>query len=137
MEALGVDPIYRDKMSGKNAERPQLKEMISYVRRGDTVIVASISRFARNTKDLLELVEQLAAKDAVVISQKEAIDTATPTRKFMLTVFGAVAKLERAYLLQRQREGIELAKTQGKYKGRKRIQSLDFSAVTAQWQAGK
>ena len=87
MEALGVDQIYIDKMSGKNAERPQLKEMMSYVRRGDTVIVESISRFARNTKDLLELVEQLAAKEVVFISQKEAIDTATPTGKFMLTVF--------------------------------------------------
>ena len=87
MEALGVDQIYIDKMSGKNVERPQLKEMMSFVRRGDTVIVESISRFARNTKDLLELVEQLAVKEVVFISQKEAIDTATPTGKFMLTVW--------------------------------------------------
>ena len=136
METLGVDQIYIDKMSGKNAERPQLKEMMSFVRRGDTVIVESISRFARNTKDLLELVEQLAAKEVVFISQKEAIDTATPTGKFMLTVFGAVAELERAYLLQRQREGIEIAKTQGKYKGRKPIQPADLDAVVDQWRAG-
>lgn len=136
MEALGVDQIYIDKMSGKNVERPQLKEMMSFVRRGDTVIVESISRFARNTKDLLELVEQLAAKEVVFISQKEAIDTATPTGKFMLTVFGAVAELERAYLLQRQREGIEIAKTQGKYKGRKPIQPADLDAVVDQWRAG-
>ena len=126
MEALGVDQIYIDKMSGKNAERPQLKEMMSYVRRGDTVIVESISRFARNTKDLLELVEQLAAKEVVFISQKEAIDTATPTGKFMLTV----------YLLQRQREGIEIAKAQGKYKGRKPIQPDDLDVVVDQWRAG-
>ena len=137
MEALGVDQIYIDKMSGKNAERPQLKEMISYVRRGDTVIVESISRFARNTKDLLELVEQLAAKGVVFISQKEAIDTATPTGKFMLTVFGAVAELEREYILQRQREGIEIAKTKGKYKGRKPISSPDFDKVAAQWRRGE
>lgn len=137
MEALGVDQIYIDKMSGKNAERPQLKEMISYVRRGDTVIVESISRFARNTKDLLELVEQLAAKEVVFISQKEAIDTATPTGKFMLTVFGAVAELEREYILQRQREGIEIAKTKGKYKGRKPISSPDFDKVAAQWRRGE
>ena len=136
METLGVDQIYIDKMSGKNAERPQLKEMMSYVRRGDTVIVESISRVARNTKDLLELVEQLAVKEVVFISQKEAIDTATPTGKFMLTVFGAVAELERAYLLQRQREGIEIAKTQGKYKGRKPIQPADLDAVVDQWRAG-
>ena len=110
METLGVEQIYIDKMSGKNSERPRLKEMMSYVRRGDTVIVESISRFARNTRDLLELVEQLAAKGVEFVSQKEAIDTATPTGKFMLTVFGAVAELEREYILQRQREGIEIAK---------------------------
>lgn len=136
MEALGVDQIYIDKMSGKNAERPQLKEMMSFVRRGDTVIVESISRFARNTKDLLELVEQLATKEVVFVSQKEAIDTATPTGKFMLTVFGAVAELERAYLLQRQREGIEIAKAQGKYKGRKSIQPDDIDVVVDQWRSG-
>ena len=136
METLGVEQIYIDKVSGKNAERPQLKEMMSYVRRGDTVIVESISRFARNTKDLLDLVEQLAAKEVVFISQKEAIDTATPTGKFMLTVFGAVAELERAYILQRQREGIEIAKTQGKYKGRNPIQPDDLDAVVDQWRAG-
>lgn len=137
MDALGVEQIYIDKMSGKNSERPQLKEMMSYVRRGDTVIVESISRFARNTRDLLELVEQLAAKGVEFVSQKESIDTATPTGKFMLTVFGAVAELEREYILQRQREGIEIAKAQGKYRGRKPIFSPDFDRVTAQWQRGE
>ena len=137
MEALGVEQIYIDKMSGKNSDRPQLKELMSYVRRGDTVIVESISRFARNTRDLLELVEQLAARGVEFVSQKEAIDTATPTGKFMLTVFGAVAELEREYILQRQREGIEIAKTQGKYRGRKPIFSPDFDRVAAQWRRGE
>ena len=137
MDALGVEQIYIDKMSGKNSERPQLKEMMSYVRRGDTVIVESISRFARNTRDLLELVEQLAAKGVEFVSQKESIDTATPTGKFMLTVFGAVAELEREYILQRQREGIEIAKAQGKYRGRKPISSPDFDRVAAQWRRGE
>ena len=71
------------------------------------------------------------------VSQKEAIDTATPTGKFMLTVFGAVAELEREYILQRQREGIEIAKTQGKYRGRKPIFSPDFDRVAAQWRRGE
>ena len=102
-----------------------------------TVIVESISRFARNTRDLLELVEQLAAKGVEFVSQKEAIDTATPTGKFMLTVFGAVAELEREYILQRQREGIEIAKAQGKYTGRKPIFSPDFDRVAAQWRRGE
>ena len=119
MEALGVDEIYMDKVSGKNTNRPELQKMLHYVRKGDTVIVESISRFARNTKDLLELVEQLTAKEVEFISQKESIDTSTPAGKFMLTIFAAVAELEREYILQRQREGIAEAKKQGKYHGRK------------------
>ena len=106
MESLGVDEVYIDRMSGKNTNRPELQKMMEYVRRGDTVIVESISRFARNTRDLLELVEQLTVKGVEFVSRKEAIDTTTPTGKFMLTVFGAVAELEREYILQRQREGI-------------------------------
>lgn len=96
--------------------------MLKFVRKGDTVIVESISRFARNTKDLLELIEILDNKGVQFISKKETIDTSTPTGKFMLTVFGAVAELERGYIRDRQAEGIALAKEQGKYKGRKKIE---------------
>lgn len=137
MDALGVEKVYIDRMSGKNTERPELKQMLEYVRKGDVVIVESISRFARNTRDLLELVERLTAKEVEFVSQKEAIDTNTPTGKFMLTVFGAVAELEREYILQRQREGIEIAKAQGKYKGRKPISSPDFDKIAAQWRRGE
>lgn len=136
MKELGVDEVYIDKVSGKDTQRPKLQKMISYVRSGDVVIVESISRFARNTKDLLELIEILSDKDVVFISKKEAIDTNTPTGKFMLTVFGAVAELEREYILQRQREGIEIAKAQGKYKGRKRIEHQDFDSVVSKWKKG-
>ena len=136
MEALGVDEVYIDRMSGKNTNRPELQKMMEYVRRGDTVIVESISRFARNTRDLLELVEQLTAKGVEFVSKKEAIDTTTPTGKFMLTVFGAVAELEREYILQRQREGIAIAKEQGKYAGRKPIRIPEFEQVTAKWRSG-
>ena len=108
LEQLGVEELYIDKASGKNTDRPELKKMMAYVRRGDTVIVEAISRFARNTRDLLDLIEQLSAKGVEFVSKKEAIDTTTPTGKFMLTVFGAVAELEREYILQRQREGIEI-----------------------------
>ena len=107
MEQLGVDKVYLEKVSGKNTNRPELKAMLEFVREGDTVVVESISRFARNTKDLLELIEILQEKKVEFISQKEAIDTTTPTGKFMLTIFGAVSELERSYILQRQREGIE------------------------------
>ncbi len=138
MQELGVDMVFIDKMSGKSADRPELKRMMTYVRQGDTVIVESISRFARNTKDLLGLVEQLSQKQVEFVSKKEAIDTTTPTGKFMLTVFGAVAELEREYILQRQREGIEIAKTQGKYKGRKAMPLPDnYERVVQQWRNGE
>ena len=118
MESLGVDEVYIDRMSGKNANRPELQRMMEYVRRGDTVIVESISRFARNTRDLLELVERLTAKGVEFVSKKEA-------------------ELEREYILQRQREGIAIAKEQGKYIGRKAIQPPDFERVVGQWHRGE
>ena len=137
METLDVDEVYIDRMSGKNANRPELQKMMEYVRRGDTVIVESISRFARNTRDLLELVERLTAKGVEFVSKKEAIDTTTPTGKFMLTVFGAVAELEREYILQRQREGIAIAKANGIYRGRKPIQRPEFNQVVSLWRSGE
>ena len=137
MKSLGVDEVYIDRMSGKNTNRPELKRMMEYVRRGDIVVVESISRFARNTRDLLELMEQLSAKEVGFVSQKEAIDTTTPTGRFMLTVFGAVAELEREYILQRQREGIAIAKQEGRYTGRKPLRRDNFSTVVALWREGK
>ena len=133
MKDLNVEKVYIDKISGKTKERPALNEMLGFVRNGDVVIVESISRFARNTKDLLELIEILSNKEVEFISKKENIDTSTPTGKFMLTVFGAVAELEREYILQRQREGIEIAKAQGKYTGRKKIQRSNFDDVYDKW----
>jgi DNA invertase Pin-like site-specific DNA recombinase len=137
MEQLGVDEVYIDRMSGKNTNRPELKKMMEYVRRGDTVIVESISRFTRNTRDLLELVEKLSAKGVEFVSKKETIDTTTPTGKFMLTVFGTVAELEREYILQRQREGVAIAKDNGVYKGRKPIQPPELEKVMVKWRRGE
>ena len=138
MEELGVEKIYIDKASGKNADRPKLKAMMAFVREGDVVIVESISRFARSTNDLLALVEELNEKNVQFVSQKELIDTSTPQGKFMLTVFGAMAELEREQTLQRQREGIAAAKAEGKYKGRKPIAVGDaFFAVTKLWTDGQ
>lgn len=138
MEELGVDEVYIDKASGKNKDnRVQLNEMLSYVRKGDTVIVEAISRFARNTKDLLELVEVLSQKEVEFISKKENIDTTTPTGKFMLTIFGAVAELEREYILQRQKEGIAIAKSEGKYLGRKAKNIPNINEVVCLWRDGK
>lgn len=129
MQELGVDEVYIDRLSGKNTDRPEPKKMMDYVRKGDTVIVESISRFARNTRDLLVLIEKLTEKGVEFVSRKEAIDTTTPTEKFMLTVFGAVVELEREYILQRQREGIAIAKAQGKYTGASRLSE----AILMRW----
>ncbi len=137
LRELDVDELFVDRASGKNADRPELNRMMNFVRRGDTVIVESISRFARNTRDLLDLVEQLTAKQVEFVSRKEAIDTTTPTGKFMLTVFAAVAELEREYILQRQREGIAIAKQQGKYRGRPPKVYPDFERIAARWQKGE
>ena len=136
MKSLGVDRVYIDKMSGRDTERPFLQEMMNFVREGDSVVVESISRFARNTKDLLELTEELNNKHVQFISQKENIDTNTPAGKFMLTIFGAVAELEREYIRQRQKEGIEIAKQQKKYKGRPAKQLDTFDEIYQQWKSG-
>lgn len=136
LESLAVDRVFLDKCSGKNTDRPALKEMLAFVRDGDTVVVENISRLARNTKDLLSLIDKFTEQGVGFISQKESIDTSSPTGKFILTVFGAIAELEREYILQRQAEGIAIAKANGVYKGRKPIDCPDFDKVYEQVQSG-
>lgn len=138
-EEAKAEKIFIDKLSGKNADRKELKELLNYVREGDIVYCSDISRIARNTKDLLNIVEELNRKGVDFISLKEAIDTTTPQGKFMLTVFGAMAELERESILQRQREGIAIAKEQGKYKGKKKtkIDETKMREVCQRWRSGK
>ena len=136
LESLAVDRVFLDKCSGKNTDRPALKEMLAFVREGDVVVVESISRLARNTKDLLSLVDKFKELGVDFISQKENIDTNTTAGHFMLTVFGAIAELERDFILQRQREGIAIAKANGVYKGRKPI-DCDFDTIYRQVELGK
>ena len=132
-----VDRIFSEKLSGANADRPQLRAMLDYVRDGDTLYVESISRLGRSTKDLLNIIDTLTDKGVTLISHKEKIDTDTPTGKFMLTVFAALSQLEREQLKQRQREGIEIAKSQGKYTGRKPIPTdwMRFGQLYGEWRA--
>lgn len=118
LQEAGAEKIYIDKLSGKNTDRPQLKAMQDYVREGDTLIISEYSRLARSTKDLLDIVEDLDEKGVKVISQKENLDTSTPQGRLMLTIFSGIAQFEREIMLQRQAEGIAIAKEQGKYKGR-------------------
>ena len=136
---VGAEKLFIDKASGKNSDRTFLKEMLAYVREGDIVYCSDISRIARNTKDLLNIVEELNNKGVYFISLKENIDTSTPQGKFMLTVFGAMAELERENILARQREGIAVAKKEGKYKGRKRIDidEKEFDEMVSRWKKGE
>jgi len=130
--------IFLDKQSGKNTARPSLQKLLTKVKRGDTVVVESVSRFARNTKDLLDLIDKLTAKGVEFISQKEHIDTTSPTGKFMLTVFGAVAELERGYILQRQAEGIASARLRGVRFGRPiKKPPENFGELVKLWERGK
>lgn len=124
-ENAKVSKVFMDKLSGKDTNRPQLNAMIDYVREGDTVVVSEYSRLARSTKDLLNIIDTLENKGVTVISMKEKLDTSTPDGEFMLTVLAGVATLERKLMLQRQREGIAIAKANGKYKGRQSKQKPD------------
>ena len=124
-ENANVSKVFIDKLSGKDTNRPQLNAMIDYVREGDTVVVSEYSRLARSTRDLIDIIETLQNKGVTVISMKEKLDTSTPQGEFMLTVFAGIATLERKLMLQRQREGIAIAKANGKYKGRQSKQKPD------------
>lgn len=140
-EQLGIEQenIFIDKQSGKDTKRKELQRMIDFSRKGDTIYVESISRLARNTRDLLEIVEILKNKNVEFVSQKENIDTTTPQGRFMLTIFGAMAEIEREYILQRQAEGIEIAKSKGVYKGRQKmnIDEKEFERMCAEWRKGE
>ena len=119
MKAHQIDKTFIDKVSGKDTNRPQLQAMLDYVREGDTVFIHDFSRLARSTKDLLAIVEDLQERGVRLVSNKENMDTSTPTGKLMLTMIAAINEFERMNLLERQREGIAIAKAEGKYKGRK------------------
>lgn len=138
IEALkkhNIDKWFTEKVSGKNMNRPQLEAMLDYVREGDTVYIHDFSRLARSTKDLLSIVEQLQEKGVHLVSNKENLDTSTPTGKLMLTMIAAINEFERENLLERQREGIAIAKEQGKFKGGqvKKIDDKAFNATYEQY----
>lgn len=133
MERYSIEKYFTEKISGKNTDRPKLQELLEFVRDGDTVHIHDLSRLARNTADLLNIIELLTAKGVALVSNKENIDTSTATGKLFITIIGAIAEFERANLLERQREGIAIAKAQGKYKGGKRKRVHDFESYYAKY----
>ena len=135
MKNYEIEKTFIEKASAKDTNRPYLQEMLDYVREGDTIYILDFSRLARSTKDLLEIVEMLKFKGVKLVSLKENLDTDTNAGKMMLTMLGAIYEFERANILERQREGIILAKQAGKYKGRKRITPPeDFEQVFERWE---
>ena len=119
LEELGCEKLFIDKQSGKDTKREQLNAMFNYIREGDTVIVTEYSRLARNVKDLLSIIDDFKRKNVDLISVKENFNTSTPQGSLILTIFAGLSEFEREMILQRQREGIEIAKREGKYHGRK------------------
>lgn len=126
MSKQHLDYIFQEKQSAKDLDRAELQKMLSILSEGDTVVVLSIDRIARNTKDLLQLVEKFKEKKVSFVSLKENINTSTPTGMFIVTVLGAIAELERAYIRERQQQGIDIAKKAGKFKGRKPKELKNF-----------
>ena len=115
-----IDKWFIDKLSGKNIERENFKQMMNYLREGDEVYVQDWSRLSRSTKDMLATIEKLNEKGVKLISLKENFDTSTPTGKLMLGLISSINQYEREILIERQNEGIEIAKRNNVYKGRTR-----------------
>lgn len=134
MNENGVEKIFQEKLSGKNTNRPELKKMIDFVREGDIVYIESYSRLARSSMDLLSLVNELQEKKVAVVSLKEHLDTATPTGRLILTFIAGLVQFERECTLERQREGIEIAKANGKYKGKPNmVLPANFADIVHAW----
>ena len=139
MQAFAVDKVFLEKVSGKNTDRAEFKNMMSYIREGDVVYVESISRLSRSVRDLLKIIDDFNRKGVKFVSSKENIDTSTPQGRFTLNVFAALSELEREQTLQRQKGGIAIAKANGKYKGRQpiKINNNEFEKLYKQWKSGK
>jgi len=124
LEGIVLDKIYTDTVSGKDINRPQLKKCLAALKKGDVLHVHSIDRMTRNLQDLLTLLNEMEKRGVSVKFYKEKLvfnNDCTPFQKLHMQIIGAVAEFERAFIRERQREGIAIAKAQGKYKGRKRL----------------
>ena len=121
LKKYDIDKWFIEKASAKDTNRPRLQEMLEYIREDDTVYVEEFSRLGRSTADLLNTVQQIEDVGAKFVSLKENFDTKTPTGKLQMTMMAAIAEFERSMILERQREGIAIAKREGKYKGRKAV----------------
>lgn len=140
MQDQQIEKVFTEKVSGKDRNRPELQKMLEFVREGDTVIVESISRLARSTRDFLNILDELEKKHVALISLKEQIDTATPTGRFLVSIFAALAQLEREQILARQKEGIAAQKAKGIYTGgrpRIKVDKHQFEEQLSRYKSGE
>lgn len=126
LKKYNIEKWYIEKISAKDMQRPKLNEMLDFVRDGDSVYILSFDRLARSTKDLLNITELFEQKNVSMISLKENFDTSTPTGRLLLTMIAAINTFERENILERQKEGIMIAKRKGKYVGKKVKEIKDF-----------
>ncbi len=118
LEKYGIDMIYNEKMTGTKKNRPELTKLLDRITEGDTVVVESLSRLGRSTKDLIELTETFQSKGVNLVSLKESIDTNSPTGKLLFTLMSAIAQFERDVIADRTREGLKSARARGRNGGR-------------------
>ena len=138
MLSQNIEKIYVEKASGKDRSRPKLKQMLESVQEGDVVIIESISRLSRSTRDFLNILDELQRKGVTLNSLKENLDTQTPSGRFMINIFASIAQFEREQLLQRQKEGIASQKARGIYKGgrpRIKVDPILLAIVWRKWKS--
>lgn len=137
LEKYGVDMIYNEKMTGTKKNRPELTKLLDRITEGDTVVVESLSRLGRSTKDLIELTEIFQSKGVNLVSLKESIDTNSPTGKLLFTLMSAIAQFERDVIADRTREGLESARARGRTGGRPRADNEQVRKAVKLYKTGQ
>ena len=133
----GVDQIFQEKMSGTKRDRPELNKLLAHVTEGDTIVVESLSRLGRSTKDLIELIELLKERGVQLVSLKESIDTSTPTGKLLFTLMSAMAQFERDVIVERTQEGLKAARARGRKGGRPKFDGRKLQQALKLYDAGR